>query len=282
MANHSIENYKVLKIFNNNVLLVTLGNKEKILYSKGIGFGRTPGDIIPNYIKFDKIFSIEDQSNFSRFNELMTSIDHEIIGLCEEIIYMISKELKEELDEKIHISLADHIAFTIKRLKEKDEIFNPFLVETETLYRHEFEIARKAIYILEERMKLSIPDGEVGFITLHIHSARNKGKLSNTVKYAFLSSTIVEFIETALNIQVNRQSIDYARFITHLRFAIERILNNAPIKNELTTAIKNQYSSSYKLAIQVANLIEKQIYIKIPEDEIAFTAVHIEKLRNAL
>lgn len=276
----SNSDYEVIKVFNNNVLFVTQSGNEKILFGKGIGFGKHTGDAISHTINVDKIFSIEDSSNTSAFNELVNRTDGNLIGLCEEVICMISSELKEDLNEKIHISLTDHITFTLKRLQENDEIENPFLVETETLYKREFEIARKAVKMIEEQLKVTIPDGEIGFITLHIHSARNQGKLSNTIKYAYLSSTIVEYIEDTLDIYIDRQSLDYARFLTHIRFAIERILNNNPIKNELLKVIKKQYSSSYKLAKEVANIIENQIQIKVIEDEVAYIAVHIQRFKT--
>lgn len=282
MTNILNSDYTVIKIFNNNVLFVSQGNTEKILFGKGIGFGKRTGDKILKSVKVDKIFSIEDSSNTHAFNELVSRVDNSLIGLCEEVICMISNELNEELNEKIHISLTDHITFTLKRLKENDEIENPFLVETETLYNKEFEIARKAVKMLEDRLKISIPDGEIGFITLHIHSSRNKGKLSNTLKYAFLSSTIVEFIEDSLNIEIDRQSLDYARFLTHIRFAIERILNDNPIKNELLNVIKKQYSDSYKLAKKIARIIEKELHLEVVDDEVAYLAVHIQRFKGSL
>ncbi len=274
-------NYTIQKIFNNNVLLVTQNKKEKILFGKGLGFGRHFGDILSVDTKIDKIFSLEDKTNYDNFKELVTTVDSGLIGLCEEIIFMISKELNEDLNEKIHISLTDHIAFTLKRLKQNDEIENPFLVETETLYKREFEIARKAVAMLQKKMNIVIPDGEIGFITLHIHSARNKGKLSNTIRYAFLSNSIIEFIEDSLNLQIDTKSIDYARFITHIRFAIERLLNKTPIKNELFDIIKKQYKDSYALAEKVCALIENQLNLDVVEDEVAYIAVHIENFKNA-
>ncbi len=273
--------YVIQKVFNNNVLLVTHKKKEKILFGNGLGFGRHLGDILSDDTKIDKIFSLDDKTNFNNFKELVTTIDDELIGLCEEIIFMISKELNEELNEKIHISLTDHIAFTLKRLKQKDEIENPFLIETETLYKREFEIAKKAVSMLEKKMNITIPDGEIGFITLHIHSARNNGKLSNTIKYTFLSNSIIELIEDSLDLQIDTRSIDYVRFITHIRFAIERLLNNTPIKNELFNIIKEQYNESYFLAEKVCKLIEEQMNITVVENEVAYIAVHIEKFRSA-
>ena len=272
--------YTIQKVFNNNVLLVTQNNKEKILFGKGLGFGKHLDDILSSDTKVDKIFSLDNETNYHNFKELVTNVDDELIGLCEEIIFMISKELNEDLDEKIHISLIDHIAFTLKRLKQNDEIENPFLVETETLYKREFEIAKKAVSMLEKKMNIIIPDGEIGFITLHIHSARNNGKLSNTIKYTFLANSIIELIEDSLDIQIDKRSIDYARFITHLRFAIQRLINNNSIKNELFDIIKAQYSDSYSLAERVCKLIEDQLNLTVVEDEVAYIAVHIEKLKK--
>lgn len=47
-------NAKVVKSFNNNILLVKENGKEKILFQKGIGFGRRPGDLIEKGIVVEK------------------------------------------------------------------------------------------------------------------------------------------------------------------------------------------------------------------------------------
>lgn len=274
------KNYKVVKVFNNNVVLALQAEEEKILFGKGIGFGRHADDIITNTTAIDKIFAMQNPENLSKFNELMNKVDADTVAICEEIISFIAGEFKEELDEKIHISLTDHISFTLKRLKENDEITNPFLIETETLFRKEYEIALKAVEILERRTGVHIPDGEAGFIALHIHSARNKGKLSNTIKYAFLSSTITEMLEDELAIELDKSSLDYARFVVHLRFAIERIMNNSPIKNDLLSTIKRKYKASYKLAQKAAKIIENSLQLKVAADEIGYIAIHVEKLRT--
>jgi transcriptional antiterminator len=276
----STENYKVVKAFNNNVLLVTLNGKERILLSKGIGFGKTANDSIPIDTPIDKVFTIEDEVSSDRFSQLVSSVDSNVIGLCEEVIFMIGSELKEELNEKIHISLTDHISFMLSRLKENNEILNPFLVETETLYKQEFEIAKKAIKQLESRLNIKIPEGEIGFITLHIHTARNQGKLSNSVKNAYLISRLAEVIETSFDIVIDRRSIDYARFVTHLRFAIERLQNGKPIRNELLSVIKRQFKESYKLSEKLAKLIEENINTVVAKDEIAYITIHVEKFRK--
>lgn len=54
--------YKVIKVFNNNVLYVFEDNEEKILFGKGIGFGKRTGDIvISKDISLSKIFIIANK-----------------------------------------------------------------------------------------------------------------------------------------------------------------------------------------------------------------------------
>jgi len=195
----------------------------------------------------------------------------------------ITDELNEELNENIHISLVDHIYYAIKRIRKKEEIQNPFLVEIETLYSKEFEMAQKISEKIKKKLNVKLPRGEEGFIALHIHSARTSGKLSNTIKYSYLSSVIVEEIEKRLNIKIDRKSLDYARFLTHVRFAIERVVANKEMTNDLLDVIKERYKVSYKIAEDISGIICKTLEVEsISEDEISYLAMHIERFRITL
>lgn len=271
--------YQVEKIFNNNVILAVQDGKERILLAKGIGFGKKPGEIIPAHTSVEKIFSIQNEQNSEKFRQLLGQISDATFIMCENIIHMISCELGEELDEKIHINLVDHIAFILKRLSNGDQINNPFLTEVEILYRQEFEIAKKAVEMLAEQSGVQIPGGEIGFIAMHIHSARNSGKLSQTIKCAFLANVITEIIEKEQKISIDRKSLDYARFVTHVRFTVERLLRNTPITNDLLGTIKRKYKTSYALAKEVGKIIADELDIPaVPEGEIGYITIHIEKL----
>lgn len=273
----------IIKSFNNNIILVKENGREKILFQKGIGFGKKPGEIIKQGTIIEKVFVIEDETNQRNFDEVLTRVDTKLVGIVEGVIAEITDELGEELNENIHIGLIDHLFYAIKRLKEDEEIANPFLVEIETLYNEEFELANKLSDRISKEINLDIPEGEVGFIALHIHSARNNGKLSNTIKYSFLSSSIIEHVEGRLNVDIDRKSLDYARFLTHIRFAIERITTDKPIKNDLIDVIKDKYKLSYKIAEETKDIISKILGIsEIAEDEIGYLAMHIERFRVSI
>lgn len=270
---------EILKVFNNNIVLAAADGNERILMSKGIGFGRQSGDTIAAGTEVDKIFAMQDAENHTRFCKLLTQVSDETFLMCQKIIRMIGDRLGEELDENIHINLVDHIAFMVKRVLNGEQINNPFLTEIELLYKTEFQLAELAVQMLRQETGLSIPDGEIGFIAMHIHSARNQGKLSQTVKCAYLANSIVELIEEDRGITIDRQSLDYARFITHVRFTVQRLTSNTPIPNDLLSTIKRKYKTSYLLARKISKMIAFELELEaVPEGEVGYIAIHIEKL----
>lgn len=272
----------IVKSINNNVLLVRDNGVEKILFEKGIGFGKKFGDVILAGAEVSKIFVISDDRNKKNFNEIVSTVDNKLIGIFEEALSEIQDELGEELNESIHIGLIEHLAFSVKRLKNDQEILNPFLNEVETLYSKEFELALKLARKIEEEIDIKIPDGEVAFIAIHIHSARNNGKLANTIKYAYLSNTIIEYVEDQLGIEIDRQSLDYTRFLIHIRFAIERVINNNKIQNDLKDIIKEKYKLSYNISKDVAKIIGNTLDCEVCENEVAYITMHIERFRISL
>ena len=272
----------VIKSLNNNMVLVKDNGIEKILLSKGIGFNKKLGDIICEDVVVDKIFSIEDKQNQKNLKEVYSRVDGEFVAICEEAIAEICEELGEELNESIHIGLIDHLALAMKRLKNKEEIVNPFIVEIETLYNIEFEMAKKIIKKIQRKYKVKFPKGEVGFITLHIHSARNGRNLSNTIKYSYICNKIIEHIEYSFNTKINKKSLDYARFLSHIRFTMERVLTDINLKNDLIDVIKSSYPKSYKVSEESSKIIEEALDKKVAEGEIAYIAMHIERFRVSL
>lgn len=269
----------LLKVFNNNIILVSSDESEKILFAKGIGFGKKQGYIVPKGTEVDKIFAIENEQNISDLKNIVEHVDKEFFGVCEEAIYEVSRIINTELNERIHIGLVDHLFFAVKRLKNKEQIENPFLVETQTLYPREYELSKIVAHRIEKHSKVKIPDGEIGFIALHIHTALNDGKMSNTMKNTYLSSSIIEYVEQELGIKIDKRSLDYARFCTHMKFAIQRIANKVKNKNDLVNVVKRAYKESYRISEGIARIISEELEVEVTEDEIAFLTIHVERFR---
>ncbi|WP_294350916.1 PRD domain-containing protein [uncultured Clostridium sp.] len=272
----------VLKVFNNNIVLVNSEENEKILFAKGIGFAKKNGQVIKKGTEVDKIFTIQEEDNRKNFNSILGRVDTNFFAMCEEAIYEVSKLSNKELNENIHISLIDHLFFAVKRIMNNEVIENPFLVEIETLYRTEFNLAKMIANRVSEFEKINIPDDEVGFIALHVHSALNDGNLSNTLRTNYLGNTIVEYVEDELNIEIDRKSLDYARFLTHIKFAVQRILSGEQVNNKIGEIVKETYVESYHIAEEVAKIIGNELKVDVKEDEVTFLTIHIERFRESL
>ena len=276
-----IDSAVVLKSYNNNIVSVKINEEERLLFGKGIGFGKKFGDIIEKGTEVEKVFVIEDEDNLRNFKQVIENVDEEFLILCEKMISYIASELDEDLDERIHIALVDHLNFAVKRLSNNEEIENPFLSEIKALYQKEYALAEKVAETLQNEKKLTIPVSEIGFIALHIHSARSSGKLSNTLKNTYLINSIVEYVEKQMEVKIDKTSLDYARFLTHLRFAIKRILVNISIKNDFIKEIKSKYKLSYNIANGISKILITQLEKDVTVDEIAYLAMHIERFRRA-
>ncbi|ERI93650.1 PRD domain protein, EF_0829/AHA_3910 family [Clostridiales bacterium oral taxon 876 str. F0540] len=276
--------FKVIRSFNNNVVYcIDKGlEKECILVGSGVGFNAKENKPLKNEDKVEKVFYLADENNKYRFAGMSKEIDKDIVGVTEEIILMAVKKLNKDIDERIHITLLDHIAFTIDRYKNGIDISNPFLAEIKSLYREEYMISLEALQKINDRFNITLPVDEVGFIAMHLHAAVNKQDISRTAQSTTIINEVINLIEEKTEDKIDKESIDYVRLITHIRFALDRVEKKIPITNILLSDIKEKFSQSYNLAVEISKEIEKVYKIVLPDDEIGYLAIHIEQIfRNA-
>jgi len=275
-----MDKYIINKILSNNVVLVDNNNKKYILVGKGIGFGKKKGSELNNNDVIEEKFVSLEALNDSEYHTLITKIDPKIIEVCDEIISIANKELDEDLDSKISLALIDHISFAIKRIKDNIEIVNPFLNETKILYPIEYKIAKKGIEILKNRLSINIPDAEIGFIALHIYGSRKNKTKSEALEITKLINKIVFFTEKKLNLNINKESFSYNRFIMHLRGVIDRVKNNKNIENILLSRIKQEFLIEFNVALQIASIIKSELKYDVPDSEVGFITLHLFKLKS--
>lgn len=272
--------YEVTKILNNNVILGQRKGKEVILIGKGIGFGKK---IAKPYLidedKIEKIFCYLDGYQKEDYIQVINNLDYRIISISNEIIQM-AREKIGEISPHIHAALTDHINFALSRLKDGTVIHNPFLYEIKALYQEEYAIGLKGKELIKKRLAKDIPDDEVGFIALHIHSAKENQHIIDTVKNTKLMSELLGIVEEAIGEKLDPYQLLYRRLINHLRQSISRVETDHQIVNPLLDEIKEKLEVAYGIATKVAHVIKNKKGIKMTEDEIGFMALHIERLRD--
>lgn len=273
-------NYTIVTVMNNNVVLAKnlKTANEVVLLGKGIGFGKKKGTSV--YFSeevIERSFININKSLKKDFYELIQQMDLEIMGLCQEIILMAEKEIGE-LSDNIHIVLTDHIGFAIDRLRQNIEIANPFLHEIRILYGDEFKIGMRAVELINESIDVVLPEEEAAFIALHLHSARKNKEVRKTLKNTKVIKAIVELLENKIGKVIVEDALTYRRLLTHIRASIDRIENGIVLENPLLDTIKNEFNDSWLLANQSKSIIEERLDIKVPEDEVGYLTIHIDRL----
>ncbi len=273
----------VKKALNNNVLIASHPlYKEVILIGKGIGFGKKKGDVVPED-QAEKTFLLKDEQEQEQYRQLISYVDQDLLEILNDVMVLIEKRMGETLYEHIHVALTDHLSFAINRANQNVQFSNPFLFEIESLYPKEFQVAQEVVQVLQEKIGVAFPPGEVGFIALHIHSAVTDKSLRDMNRHHQLIAKLVEIIEENLGIQLDRQGINYNRLIQHLHRAIERVYEGETLGQEtnLAKVLKSTYPICYNLAWKLIKVMQQQLHTRVDESEVLYLTIHLQRLTQS-
>lgn len=272
---------KIERIVGNNVILTShaITNKEYVLFGKGLGFISKGNQYIQmKDPQIERRYRLDEEQPSSQFQALIENIDTQVIHISEQIIDKVKERLGTPVQPKVYFALPNHIQFVIYRLKNEMEIINPFLSETKLSFPQEYEIATEAVDMINDHFQLQIPEDEIGFLTLHIHTCTETVSVGQLVKIRGLLNQIVDHIEVKMGFKLHKTSTDYVRLITHLRGAVERIIDGQHIVNPFTSEIKTLHSDIYEIAVELAEIISEELEVIVSDDEIGYMAIHLYRL----
>ncbi|MDN6771166.1 MAG: PRD domain-containing protein, partial [Lactococcus sp.] len=145
-------------------------NHEVLVMGCGIGYLKKMGmEIDPQ--KIDKIYRLQSKQALSNLETLFTGLPLATIQATNDIVDYAKTSLGTQLSDNIYLTLADHIQFAIEREKEGLIIKNALLWEIKQFYHHEFMIGQESLEIIQQKLKINLPEDEAAFIALHLVSA---------------------------------------------------------------------------------------------------------------
>lgn len=103
-------------------------------------------------------------------------------------------------------------------------------------------------------------------------------EVSESLAYTRKIGEVMELIQKLTGKDLEKGSLAYIRTMNHINFMIERVEKNKPIKNELLESIRTGLAAQYSIAIKIAMKIENLFSLTVPEDEIGYIALHINRL----
>ena len=286
----------IQKVINNNVISAyDVNQQEIVIMGKGIGFKAHTGELIDES-KIEKVFRIENEKLSRQFQELLENIPLEHMQLTSDIISYAIKNLNVQLNQNIYITLTDHINFAIQRQSQGIQLKNALLWETKRFYHQEYLMGKYAVDLLNEKLGTEFTEDEAGFIALHFVNAEYNTTINDTfemtnmiqkilelvrLEMTNMIQKILELVRLEMGIEFDEESLHYERFITHLKFLVQRLYRHELLKDEeieFARMMENKYPKEYECSKHIAEYIEKEYGSGIASEEIMFLAIHIKRV----
>lgn len=274
---------KISRIINNSVVSTCdEEGREVIVMGRGVGFKAKEGSTIDED-KIEKVFRLDSQNTMDKFKELLVNLPMEHVQISAEIISYAKEVLNRPINPNVYITLTDHINFALERFKQKMMFSNPLIREVRSFYHAEYLIGEYAIAMIDRDLGIKLPVDEAASIALHIVNAEYDAPMGDTIKITNLIQQVSEVVEEYFNIKLDEQSLSYERFITHLRFLAQRVFTGEHMELdnlEFQKVIDRLYPEEYACSQKVQALIKLQYGHQVTEEEVAYLALHIKRIRT--
>ena len=273
----------IKRVYNNNVVMVDDAGTERIAVGKGIAFGRKRGDVL-NSASFEKVFTLDDPTQLSRLERLIKGIPSEYLLIAEDIVSMLRRESASVIDDNVLIALTDHISMALEREQAGIICDNPLLFEIKRFYGREFELALKAREIIRGHLGIEISEAEVGFIALHIVNATMKQRADHLMLSIKMINGILNTVAETFGLTYDEGSVQYERFLRHLQFFSQRVLDKSIAQSEDTFLFhlgKDQYPDALECTERIGAHIEQEYGCVVSDAEKGYLVYHIANLVHA-
>lgn len=273
---------RILKPINNNVVsAMDDDGREVIVTGRGIGFRAIVGDFIPKN-DVEKVFRMDSQNQTERLKDLFANLPMQHMRVSDRIISYAKDKLGMHLNQSIYITLTDHINFAVRRLKQGIPFSNPLLMEVRRFYPQEFIIGQYALEEIERELGLAMAVDEAASIALHMVNAEyDSPTMNETLNMTRLIQSIIELVRGFPDFCFDDDSMDYERFVTHLKYLVQRVYRpeqNPRVDTAFVEAIGEIYPTECDYSVRVAEFVEQKTGHCCSQEEKAYLAVHLHRI----
>jgi len=266
------------------VVLTEEENKNEVIaMGKGIAFQKKVGNLI-NENLIDKRFLLESDENVNKMSELLSGIPPKYLEIADDIIQYGKKEINTKLSKSIYIGLMDHLDFAIERHKKGQDVKNTLIFEIKKLYPKEYKVGLYGISIINEKLGIELSEDEAGFIALHFLNAQQDSlNMSRTVEFTKIIQGIINIVQLFYKTTLDEDSMNYHRFVTHLRYLSYRIQNRDPVSQEdekLFMQVKENYPLAYQCALKIKEYLKTKYHTELSKEELTYFMIHIQRVTS--
>ena len=274
---------RVKKVINNNILCVVDDKgSEMIVTGRGLGFKRKTGERIDPAL-VEKTYHVEGKAEQRKLRELVAQIPIEHLKLTQDLIEYIKGQISTPLNESLLITLADHISFAIKRKEEGIGFANPLQGAIMSYYPTEYHLGQYCLRVIQEETRVDLNPGEAAFIALHIVNAELNTSMTVMYDITKLIEGTLEVVEYYYQKTFDRESLDFNRFVVHLRYFAQRLFQAAPGQTDeydpdFQEMIIRSCKQHYRCAQHIGEYIRNAYQKEVSDEELIYLTIHLKRI----
>jgi len=275
---------KIRKIVNNNIVIAeNVMGQECVLTGKGIAFGKRVGGTIDS-LKVEKTFLLKQKGIAEKLSNLILDIPMNYLKVSDEIINKARKEIGT-IREEIYLTLIDHISFAIERFENGIILASSLKTEMQLLYPKEYKIGLQSLDIIDKRLGIKFPNDEAAYIAFHFVNA-GSGNINVLENLGFVQE-IIKVIKSHFKIEIETESLEYSRLLTHLKYFSYRVFNvDEKMKNDVNAYMYEKFKvdlpQESKCAEVIAEYIKENYDYDVKDAEKEYLVIHLHRILSRL
>lgn len=209
-------------------------------------------------------------------DRLLRLIDYDTVLKIEKAIVRLEKHLEFDIAESSYMGLTVHLALAVKRINDGEKIKIGEESLKELKKSDEYKFAKLLSKYLEDELKISIPEDEIGYITIHLQGAKYRAN-TDDIDDDYVNEIIQNMIKKADEIfdtDLKDDTLLQSGLKAHLRPTIYRLKMGLSIRNPLIDDIKSMYGELFKKCKIISNVLKNALNVEVPDDEIGYLAMH--------
>lgn len=272
----------IKKSLNNSMLLVDSDQREMILFGKGIGFGAKPGTHI-DLTQVEKVFLPLSDLKSRHFLSLTDTIPAAFFDISHDILTLARTLCGDKLNSVLLFTLAEHLHFAVERSRSGQRILNKLSWEVKRYYPQEYSVGLQARAQVNEKFDVELPEDEAVNIAFHLINASSQDDYSTAHQQVELVNRIADIVRYKLGKAVDTRSVNYMRFITHLRYFAERVLAGKIALSETDDfyqELMRHRPDAMTVAWVIRDYVQDKYQLTLPKDELTWLSIHISRLMD--
>jgi len=264
------------------MLLVDNDQREMILFGKGIGFGAKPGTNI-DLAQVEKVFLPLSDLKSRHFLSLTDTIPAAFFDISHEILILARRLCGDKLNSVLLFTLAEHLHFAVERSRSGQRILNKLSWEVKRYYPQEYSVGLQARAQVNEKFEVELPEEEAVNIAFHLINASSQDDDSTAHQQVELVNRIADIVRYKLGKSIDTQSVNYMRFITHLRYFAERVLAGKIALTETDDfyqELMRHRPDAMTVAWAIRDYVQDKYQLTLPKDELTWLSIHISRLMD--